>query len=122
MKVRNELTESHVYRLHQLDRPVVVEVRTATVSEAGLNRLVEAAQLLPRHVFTLVIRSSATCVTEERKAILSQLQKQPNVLIHVLDEQACKGWIIAERERQHDRLAERAAAAIAKVGHREKAT
>lgn len=118
MRLRTELKDSHLYRLHQLDRPVVVEVRAATVTVEGLERLREAAEINPRHRFTAVVKSSTLRRSPDMRVVWSKLRNLDNVYVESLDDENVRGRVIAERGFLHDELARRAAAAIAQVEDR----
>lgn len=58
MVVDGFLDANHLYRLHQIDEPVQVTLRPATVTEDGLNGIYDAAILYDRHSFLLSIKES----------------------------------------------------------------
>jgi len=101
--VRGELTAADAYRLHQLHKPVVVLIRSASASASGLKRLMSCALLMRRHQYVFVLRR--TLMRDKKIAhTLNRVRRMKNVFFGVIEDEDNPKNIQQRRLRLYDRL------------------
>jgi len=103
-----------VHRLHAIGEPVLVSLMTATVTEEGMNRLMNAARLMRRHKFILVMCRS-DIRGKEAAGLFKRAGRMSNVFCGIVEDVKSSENIECRRKKLYGVLTRSARDSASKV-------